>query len=206
MTFLHSGYNSKINLSAREMLEISQEISRDFTPCFFSRMPEPVEKIKLSPKELLDIGEEISRDFAPKPSYNTPELMLLPVDPGHIYVYWNLGKNRETTKLDNDSKEQLILRIYSQPDEQRAAVETAHWFDVAVDSPKTQQQVSLPSSPSEETAYSAAIGRSCANDSFISIAHSNTIHASRGRTARYRDHENFTNSSSKNDSGQGISK
>lgn len=203
MAFLHSEHNSKINLSAKEMLEISQEISRDFTPCFFSRMPEPVEKIKLSPRELLDIGEEIARDFAPKLLLNTPELMLLPVDPEHIYVYWNFGKNRETAKPDNDGKEQLTLRIYSQPDQQKTDTETTHWFDVALDSPKTQQQVSLPNLV-DETIFSAAIGRSCANDNFIAIAHSNLIHAPRGRPARHRNPENFTTSPSKNDSGQGI--
>lgn len=202
MTFLHSGYNSKVNLSANEMLEISQEISRKFTPCFLSPMPEPVEKIRLTPRELLDIGEEIGRDFAPKPSYNTPELVLLPVDPGHLYAYWNLGENRENSTPDNG---QLTLRIYSQPDEQKAAAETASWFDVAIDSPMTQQPVSLPS-PDDEKAYSAAIGKCGADDSFIELAHSNIIHAHGGQTAWRQDHENPTFCLSKTASGQGISK
>ncbi|MDO9048766.1 MAG: DUF4912 domain-containing protein [Methylobacter sp.] len=187
------------------MLEISQEISRNFTPCFSSWMPELVEKIRLSPKELLDIGEEIGRDFAPKASYNIPEVVLLPVDPGHLYAYWNLGENREISTSDNERKDQLTLRIYSQPDEEREAIETASWFDVAIDSPKTQQQVSLPS-PVNETAYSAAIGKCCADDSFIAFAHSNIIHAPHGGTAWRQDHENSTYCLSKNASGQGISK
>jgi len=205
MTFLHSGYNSKINLSAKDMLEISQEISRNFTPCFSSWMPELVEKIRLSPKELLDIGEEIGRDFAPKASYNTPEVTLLPVDPGHLYAYWNLGSSREITTPDNERKDRLTLRIYSQPDEQGAAIETVSWFDVAIDSPKTQQQVSLPS-PVDDTAYSAAIGKCCADDSFIEFAHSNIIHAPHGGAAWHQDHQNSTDCLSKNASGQGISK
>jgi len=205
MTFLHSGYNSKINLSAKDMLEISQEISRNFTPCFSSWMPELVEKIRLSPKELLDIGEEIGRDFAPKASCNTPEVTLLPVDPGHLYAYWNLGASREITTPDNGRKDRLTLRIYSQPDEQSAVVETLSWFDVAIDSPKTQQQVSLPS-PVDDTAYSAAIGKRCADDSFIEFAHSNIIHAPHGATAWRQDHQNSTDCLGKNASGQGISK
>lgn len=208
MTFLHTGHNSKINLSAKEMLEISQEISRDFTPCFSSQMPELVEKIRLSPKELLDIGDEIGRDFAPKASYNLsniPEVILLPVDPGHLYAYWNLGENREISTPDNECKDQLTLRIYSQPDEQRATIETVSWFDVAIDSPKTLQQVSLPS-PVDDTAYSAAIGKCCADDSFIAFAHSNIIHAPHGGAAWHQDHENSMDCLSKNASGQGISK
>lgn len=205
MTFLHSGYNSKINLSAKEMLEISQEISRDFTPCFSSWMPEPVKKIRFSPRELLDIGEEIGREFAPKVSHNTPALTLLPVDPGHLYAYWNLGGNREIATPDKDCKEQLTLRIYSQPDEEKANTETASWFDVTIDSPKTQQQVSLPG-PVDETAYSAAIGKRCADDGFVELVHSNIIHAPRGRMAWHQAHENSTNCLNKSASGQGISK
>lgn len=202
MTFLHAGYNSKINLSAKEMLEISQEISRNFSPCFSSRMPELVEKIRLSPRELLDIGEEIGRDFAPKPSYNTPELMLLPVDPGHLYAYWNLGASREVSKSADD---QLRLRIYSQADEASADIKTASWFDVAIDSPITHQQVSLPN-PVDEAAYSAAIGKCSADDNFIELVHSNIVHAAHGRMAWHQNHENSTAFLGKNASGLGIDK
>jgi len=206
MMFLHSGYNSKINLSAKEMLEISQEISRNFTPCSTSCIPELIQKIRLSPRELLDIGEEIGRDFAPKPSYNTPELMLLPVDPGHLHAYWNLGESRATSsEPDNDCKNQLTLRIYSQSGEESTDIETASWFDVAIDNPMTHQQVSLPR-PVDDMAYSAAIGKYCADDSFIEFVHSNMIHAPRGRTAWHQDHENSTYCLGKNASGLGISK
>jgi hypothetical protein len=205
MTFLHSGYNSKINLSAEEMLEISQEISRDFTPCFSSCVPELIENIILSPRELLDIGEEIGRNFAPKVSYSVPEVMLLPVDPGHIYAYWNLGENRETSMPDNDCKDQLTLRIYSQLDEASEATEVADWFDVAIDDSMTHHQVSLPCSVAE-IAYSAAIGKYCEDEKFIAIAHSNIIHAPRGRTVWHQDYKNLTYCPSKNISGQGISK
>ncbi len=202
-----SGQFSKINLAAKEMLEISQEISRDFTPCFSSQVSELDEKLRLSPKELLDIAEEVSRDFASKASYNTPELMLLPVDPRHLHAYWNLGKNpeREIATSENGCNEQLTLRIYSQPDAQKADNQAALWFDVAIDSPNTGRQVPLPSS-NDETAYSAVIGRSCADNSFIAFAHSNIIHVPRGRTMRHQNHENSTNWLSKNASGQGISK
>jgi hypothetical protein len=206
MTFLHSGYNSKFNLSAKDLLEISQEISRHFTPCYSSGMPELVEKIRLSPTELLDIGDEIGRSFAPTAFYNIPEVVLLPVDPGHLYAYWNLGENREISAPDDEHKNQLTLRIYSQPEEEKAATETAAWFDIAIDSPNTRQQVSLPG-PVEETAYSAAIGKYCEDDGFIAFAHSNIIHAPHGGAAWHQqDHDNSTFGLSKNASGQGISK
>lgn len=205
MTFLHSGHNSKINLSAKQMLEISQEISRDFTPCFLSQMPPLVDKIRLTPRELLNIGEEIRRDFTPKTSCKVPELTLLPVDPRHLFVYWNLGENRGIATADNDCKDQLIVRIYSQPDAESAVSKAAHWFDVAVDSPKASQQVSLPDAVNE-TVYSAAIGKCRKDDSFIEFAHSNIIHAPRGSAVWHQDHENLMFCLSNNASGQGISK
>ncbi|MGZ5013307.1 MAG: DUF4912 domain-containing protein [Methylobacter sp.] len=205
MTFLHSGYNSKINLSASEILEISQEISRNFTPCFSSERPKLAEKIRLSPKELLDIGDEISRSFAPKASHNISEIILLPVDPGHLYAYWNLGENRENSVPDNEDKSPLTLRIYSQSEQEQATTETVAWFDIAIDSPSTRQQVSLPS-PVNETTYSAAIGTCCEDDSFIAFAHSNIIHAPHAGAAWHQGHENSTYCLSKNASGQGISR
>ncbi len=205
MAFLHSGYNSKINLSAKEMLEISREINRNFTPCFSNPMPELAENIRLTPRELLDIGEEIGRDFAPKLACNTPELMLLPVDPGHLYAYWSLGENRETSSPANVDNEQLTLRIYSQPEEESAASETVSWFDVAIDSPMTHQQVSLPHSV-DETAYSAAIGKCGADDGFIEFAHSNIIHTPHGGASWHQVHDDIASCTSKNASGLGIDK
>jgi len=205
MTFLHSGYNSKINLSAQEILEISQEISRNFTPCYSSGMPELVEKIRLSPQELLEIGEEIGRSFTPKASHPIPEVVLLSVDPGHLYAYWDLGEKREISVGNNEDKSPLTLRIYSQPEEEQAADETAAWFDIIIDSPSTRQQVSLPS-PVDDMAYSAAIGTCCEDNGFIAFAHSNIIYAPHGGAAWHQSHNNSTYSLSKNASGQGISR
>ncbi len=199
MAFLHSGYNSKINLSAEEMLEISQEISRNFTPCFSSPMPELAEKIRLSPSELLDIGEKIGRDFAPKPACNIAGLMLLPVDPGHLHAYWSLGENREISSPAND---QLTLRVYSQADEESAVPETASCFDIAIGHSMTHQQVPLPGRL-DDTAYSAAIGKCGADDGFIEFARSNIIHAHGGQTAWRQD---SIHSPNKNASGLGIDK
>ncbi len=205
MTFLHSGHNPQMNLSAKELLEISQEISRDFTPCFSSRMPELAEDIRLTPRELLDIGEEIGRDFASQASYNIPQLMLLPVDPEHLYAYWSLEQSWGISMPDNDDNEQLTLRIYAQPVQERAVAKTAHWFDVAIDRFKTRQQVTLPN-PVEQTAYFAAIGKCCADDSFVAVAYSDVIHAHYGQSAWHQDPENSSYCLGKNTSGLGISK
>lgn len=68
MTLLHSGYNPKINLSANEMLEISQEISRDFNPCWSSQPQGLAEKIQFTPKKSGIIDKEPGRDVTPRRS------------------------------------------------------------------------------------------------------------------------------------------
>jgi len=201
MTFLHSGYTSNINLSATEMLEISQEISRDFTPCFSSRMSKRVEKIKFSTKELFDISEEIGRDFAPKISSTIPELMLLPVDPGHIHAYWHLEQNHDVATPDNPAPHPLTLRIYAQPEEKMPTSQAPSWFDLTLDQFETQQHISLPN-PVNATAYSAAIGQAGPDQNFIVFARSNTVHAPSAGVIWYPTTENPIYCLSKNASGQ----
>jgi hypothetical protein len=198
MTFLHSEYNSKINLSAKQVLEISLEITRDFTPCFSSPVPELVGYNRLTPRELLDIGEEICRDFAPKASDNIPELMLLPVDPEHVYVYWNLGKITEASVPDKA----LTLRIYSQPDAQAADAKITHLFDVALDKSGNSQHVYLPNP--DDVLYSAIIGNYRTDDDFIAIAHSNSIHIPHGSVFWHQDYNHSIADLSKSSSGIGI--
>lgn len=204
MTFLHSGYTPQINLSAKEMFEISQEISRDFTPCFSSRMPKRVEKIKFSARELFDISEEIGRDFAPKVSGNLPELMLLPIAPGHIHAYWNIGQNQVATP-DNSGAHPLTLRIYGQAEETMATGSAASWFDVSLDKSENQQHVSLPIS-ANPIAYSAAIGQTGMDDNFIVLARSNTVYPPHSRMNPRQALENQAACQSKNASGQGADK
>ena len=204
MTFLYSGYHSKTNLSAKEILEISQEINRNFTPCFSSQMAGLEKKTKLSSKELLEIADEIGRYFAPKELCIVPELTLLPIDPRHLYAHWDLGENSQTAKPSQQCNDQLTLRVYAQPDQEKTAPEEALWFDIALDSSKAYQQVTLPK-PVDEKTYSAAIGKYCTDDGFTAFAHSNVIHAHHGRAAWHQNHENSTNCQAKNASGQGAS-
>ncbi|MEN8261189.1 MAG: DUF4912 domain-containing protein [Pseudomonadota bacterium] len=137
-------------------------------------------KIKLLPKEMLEISQEISRDFAPSAKINVPELVLLPVDPYHLYAYWNLGefKGEQVEKVNGEA--QLILRVYWRPDDSIKIANTKLWFDVAIQSSQNQCKVLLPV---DETHYSAAIGRRNPDHRFNAFAHSNLIHVPRGRMA-----------------------
>ncbi len=180
MTFLHSINNSQINLSPKELLEISQEISREFAPSALIDSPEPVSKIKLSTKEMFEIGEEIRHEFVPRASNNAQELVLLPVDPEHLYAYWNLGDDIPDATPKADSGNQLALRIYSQENKNSGAFKTKSWFDVAIDSTQAQQSVYL-SMRTHETAYRASIGKRFPDNSLAPLACSNITHVPPGK-------------------------
>src|SRR5450631_2782141 len=130
MKFSYSRYSPQIRLSPEEMLEISQEINREFAPGFSTQIPNPAYQYKLSPKEMFDISEEIRLNFAPRASDNTQELVLLPVDPDHLYAYGNLGDDKLNTTPKNDTGNQLTLRIYSEANKNTDTLKTKSWFDV----------------------------------------------------------------------------
>jgi uncharacterized protein len=191
MTFSQSGHNPQIKLLPEELLEISQEINRDFAPSFSIKKQQPPFQHKLSPKEMLDISEEISQSFAPKASDNKQELVILPVDPDHLYAYWNLGNDEQKSAQKNDSGNQLTLRIYSEPQKTVAITTTKSWFDVNIKSAQAQQKIFLPSR-TLEAAYSATIGKRYADNSLAPLASSNITHISFGKVMPHQVKESQT--------------
>jgi len=202
MTFSRSGYDTQIKLSPEELFEISQEISRKFAPnaaslssdsaflsgAFPSRYSlrksakSQVNSIfhssqhshtRLSPQEMFEISQEISRKFSPDASTGTPELVLLPVDPYHLYAYWNLGENKKLTESKDEPANPLILRIYWRPDESADISNTKIWFDIAFNTFQSRQKVRLPI---DGTAYSAVIGKLHPDNGLTVFADSNIIH------------------------------
>lgn len=180
MTFLYSGSAPQIHLSPKEMLEISQEINREFAPVALPAPSEPVSKIKLSTTEMFEISEEIRQNFAPKAENNAQELVLLPVDPDHLYAYWNLPDTKPGMTPKTDPENQLTLRIYSGANSNTETVQTKPWFDIAIDNKQAQQSVVL-SKQAHETAYSATIGQRLPDNSLASFANSNITHVPPGR-------------------------
>ena len=180
MALSYSGYNSQIKLSPEEMLEISQEIHHEFAPEISVEKPEPVSQHALSPKEMLAISEEIRQDFAPKASNNPQEVVLLPVDPDHIYVYWNLGDDQPNTAQKIEYGNPLALRIYPESGENADITITKPWFDVAVTGSQAQQRVPIPSW-AHETAYRATIGKRDTDSHLAPLATSNLTQVPLGK-------------------------
>jgi Domain of unknown function (DUF4912) len=217
MIFTPSRPISQAQLSPPEILEISQEIGRNYSPVVSVNPPQPAAKIRLSPAEMLKISEEISRNYTLKISTGLPQLVLLPVDPNHLYAYWNPGQDRITPALKDDSHE-IVLRIYWQPDENIKTTPTKSWFDVVLDNSQTQQKVLLPTQVNA-SAYSATIGKRYPDDHLTAFSTSKVVQVPRGSRASYQcgegavlpatmpqallSGEEKSHSTNKNASGQG---
>ncbi|MEE9354652.1 MAG: DUF4912 domain-containing protein [Methylococcaceae bacterium] len=135
-------------------------------------------EIQLNAKELCDISHNISEHFAPDKDHPTLELVALPVDPHHLYVYWNLDETTIAAKKSNFEQETLILRVFWRPQEITSFEGNKLWFDVPIEQ---QQHHSLVRLPVDETAYSCSVGWRNDNARFTPVVYSNLIHVPRER-------------------------
>jgi hypothetical protein len=188
-------------LSAKELLDISQEISKDFSPVFETKIvrPKPDTTSKLSRKELFEISEDISRKFQfPAVSVTQSNtLVLLPVDPSSMYAYWDVAT--ETVDItEKTPKSQLTLRVYDAPQQDRSAVKKS-WQDMPIQDKQRQQKIRLPVLM-DNTAYSVAIGEHHSDGRFITFVHSNPVDAYPANTRPYQSlaHESGLQTKSKN--------
>ena len=129
----------------------------------------------LSQQDLLDISEEITQAYAPHESHHQSELVIMPVDPINLYAYWNLKDSEIEDTISNTDK-QLALRIYSIPELSEKSANIQLSFDIKVYGLNNQQKVHLPVAAS---AYSAVIGEINTDNSFSTLAASDTIHVPR---------------------------
>lgn len=183
MTASHLKQTVAIRLSQQELRAISREINQDFSPSLAVSHLQSSAALRLSPKELRTIGEEISREFAPMPVTGVAELVLLPVDPTHVYAYWHLTDAQMTslseTVPDDKDEEPLTLRIYSQPPEHPVLKPPTVWVDVAIDASRTQQSVQIPDAiakTNDAVFYAAVIGKRDSDNHITPFAQSNTLH------------------------------
>ena len=138
--------------------------------------------IPLSPKKLLEISEEINRKYTPKINANSASFIVLPIDPGHLYVSWNISLAQMASAL-KDGPQSIVLRIYPKPDETPTRA-TKKGFDVDLDQAKTRQKVMVPMEH-RANSYTAAIGIRDQDNQLTALATSNAIHTPRANMASY---------------------
>lgn len=198
ITFAEAESRSPIELTPDEMLAISEEIALKFSPdkaslSAIEHCPLPPATASSTPavlteqrgrgnfsyRELQTISQEISRRFMPKASNSVPEILLLPVDPHHLYAYWDTG-SPQPQMPDHNLQKPLTLRIYWRPNAERNITHLNLCFDISADNAANRKKIRLPI---DDTHYSAALGRLNPDHSLEVLAHSNLVHvpASPGR-------------------------
>ncbi|MEQ1635993.1 MAG: DUF4912 domain-containing protein [Methylococcales bacterium] len=201
ITVSHLKQHAKVTLSQQELRAISDQINQDFAPNIAFKALQPASTTRLSSKELRDISAEISREFAPAHSTEVAELVLLPIDPTHLYAYWQLTDTQMTRLSENtaEDKTPVTLRIYSKPSESLELNPHNVWFDVAIHAEQSHQAVQLPDAIATSNAaifYTGVIGERDAEDHMTPFAQSNTLHYAGDNPNRQTQKTNKTGLSS----------
>jgi len=151
-------------LSQAELLSISLTISREYAPCMHGPITGPASAVVLAPTEIRAIAANIAASYAPQVHADHDNLVLLPVDAGHIYAYWQLADHGGTRP--NHLDRPLVLKITT-PDPLSS-------FDMTVPVSQGQQKIALP--PSRGPAYyTASLGRYSDASQFSPIIYSNLL-------------------------------
>ncbi|MCQ8103889.1 DUF4912 domain-containing protein [Methylomonas sp. SURF-2] len=181
MPFSSSDVRPPIVLSRQEMCIIGQHISRDFSPRLFASRVAPRANSRFTPRELLEISRQISREYSPNKASHRARLVLLPVSPRRLHVYWHIAKGLSADSPNRpDQSGAMTLRIYadakasSKPLE-RADAEPA-WFDLGVSGADGQRDVWLPEAlaTSADARYRAVLGEKAGQGEFKPWVYSNT--------------------------------
>ncbi len=157
--------------SMQDMFKISEEINKDFSPADFVKESKKDKDAKLSSQEMLEVSENISLYFSPGVTSNKQRLMLLPVDPQHLYAYWSMdgqSSNKVANRLLND---QVVLRVYASSEGDNGVEQTLA-VEVTVHELQSQQRIRLPFSE-QVIDYSASIGVLTSEKGFDSLLKSN---------------------------------
>jgi len=199
----------KIKLSAQELRDISQDVSKGFAPIFDNpgfntQVTSSVSK--LSPKELCNISVEISREFTPnrfiEKTQKEAKLVLLPIAPGHLQAYWQDIRTDIDIPSEQEAKPQLTLRLFEQD---KDFAQVVSWHDIVVEPTQEQQEIHVPVLTSD-IVYSAVIGEYYDDGQFITFAGSSFVDAHQSTAVSY-DAMALHNGSKnvvKNASGLGI--
>ncbi len=171
MTISPSRTISKLVLAPDEIFEISQEISRKYSPIISTKAFSLAKTISLTPNELFEISEEITRKHSPKLNANTPKVILLPIDPTHVYLSWNLGRSKPIPAI---KAENLVLRIYPKKIETVNLTDSKDWFDVAINPTQTRLTLHVPKE-NDANSYRAEIGHVNNEEIFTPLATSNFV-------------------------------
>jgi len=134
----------------------------------------------LSRQELLEVSQNISRYYAPKVSLSSQKLVLLAIDPTHLYAYWNLIENKPDTVSQALSNEEWMLRVYSPQQNNPTKSIKEPIAEIKISALQSGQEIKLPT-PDKEKTYIAIIGKVVEKNNFYSLLESNIIQPLQGK-------------------------
>jgi hypothetical protein len=193
MMFYPSRFSSPTELSACELFDISNKISKLYSPIVSLKSFGVDKKVPLNPQALLEISEEIARKYAPKKTFSTPKFVLLPIDTEHLYVSWNLHRS-QIASASKGQAEEMVLRVFPKTDGKLKPYAENEWFDITLDPAKTQQRVTIPKQHQVGT-FSAAIGMRDQYNHLILLTKTNVVHNPRGNMSSHIAGDNINVSS-----------
>lgn len=172
MNFRHSSENKfQKQLSSKALCAISQKISRDYSPSPDTPSSSQCNQLTSSTQDLLEVSRNISQYYSPKLASNSRKLVILPIDPQHIYVYWNLANNQQAALAESLSSDPLTLKIYLQPDSVLSINAPETVINMPVNAINARETIELPPTK-EKVSYSASIGTATQSPQFISLLNS----------------------------------
>lgn len=160
---------------AEEMLIISDEISRHYSPVAPIKTSKSTAKTDLSAQKLLEVSDNISLYYAPKTTPDITSLTILGIDPRHLYVYWNIAEDNARSLLQTMNSDELMLRIYSQPEHDTVHAQSTPLLELPIHNIQFQKQIKVPIARGP-TVYSAYIGKCPSKKIFLSLVKSNELH------------------------------
>lgn len=166
-------------LLRQELLEVSVQISQRYSPVKPIEPPPNETHLSFSEQELQEVSKNISLYYSPKITLSTKKLVILPVDPQHLHVYWSLGDDQNQALTERLHEDKLTLRVFSKDKQNTQTVTSNTVFEMPVHNPQAKQRIRLPQIENAAV-YSASIGTENADEHFEAILDSNHIHPFQG--------------------------
>lgn len=169
------GSNFQKQMTNKELFDISHEISRNYAPAILKETPKFDDNLVLSKDELLEVSHNISLYFAPRILPNSENLVLLPIDPQHIYVYWNLGDRQSSQPFQDMLDQELRLSVFSHDKGGEARIKKI--YETTVHGIQSGEEIKLPV-PQKTGIYSASMSQYLPENPRVTLVDSNLVHTS----------------------------
>lgn len=126
--------------------------------------------LKLSREELLEVSQKISLYYAPKRFSSFQKLVVFPIDPQHLFIYWDLGNNQAPALSEKLANNELLLQVFSEGEEDQLL------YGIAIHELQAGKIIQLDTAE-KSTIYFASIGSADSQHDFYPLLQSNKTQA-----------------------------